>query len=192
MGILISRLESCSANSTERWYLRNGRKRYDPKEMAFGGTSDPVWSGQRQGTELEDARSITYRSLEFLYKEFRGDFSRPTARPRSFAPLPQFPDIIAIPSGSSPFDHPTNYRPKESTTHELQPNQPTMAKSQRPLIHSQVLTSSSFRSVPKANRLLNSLSITWRAWSPQGERGRGGRGIVNDFYVILLLFHRGP
>lgn len=61
---------------------------------------------------------------------------------------------------------PTNYQPKESTTHEFQPNEPTVPKSQSPLIHSQVLTSSSFRSVPKANRLLNSLSITWRAWSP--------------------------
>lgn len=54
-------------------------------------------------------------------------------------------------------------------------NEPTVTEPPGPQIHRQVLTSSSFRSVPKANRLLNSLSITWRAWSPQG-----GRDIVSD------------
>lgn len=113
------------------------------------------------------------------------DVSRPIARP---APAP--PTIIPIPPSFLPSA--TNLRPKESTAQEFQPNEPPMPKPRGPLIHSQGLTSSSFRSVPKANRLLNSLSITWRAWSPRTQRRRDGRGRVSDLSARLLLFPRGP
>lgn len=155
------------------------------KRWPLWGTRDPACLGGRRGTELEDARRVTHRSLWFLCEQFHET---------SLGLLPglplRLPTIIPIPPSFLPSA--TDLWPKESTAQEFQPNEPPMPKPQGPLIHSQGLTSSSFRSVPKANRLLNSRSITWRAWSPWMQRRRDERGRVSDLSARLLLFPRGP
>lgn len=68
--------------------------------------------------------------------------------------------------------------------------EPTMTNPKAPF--TAALTSSSFRSVPKAKRLLNSLSIAWRAWHPREERERQEGLRLASFVPGLSPVSRGP
>ena len=97
-------LKRLSSSSSKRY-----SKRYDPKEIAFGGN---LWASVVRGFGAQSSKMLEVQGRSFIETSLGLLLGL-------FLP-PQPPDIIPILYGSPLLGYSTNHQPKERRTHELQ------------------------------------------------------------------------